>query len=88
MDTTGNVVFGGSQVSVTGFSWMDHEFGTSALSEDAVGWDWFAVTLDNGVVLMFAENPPPAPAQRRISSKARSVSPTDANFPSLPANSN
>ncbi len=55
MDTTGHVVFGGSQVSVSGFSWMDHEFGTSALSEDAVGWDWFAVTLDNGVVLMFAE---------------------------------
>jgi len=55
MDTTGHVVFGGSQDSVSGFSWMDHEFGTSALSEDAVGWDWFAVTLDNGVVLMFAE---------------------------------
>ena len=55
MDTTGQIVFGGSQVPVSGFSWMDHEFGTSALSEDAVGWDWFAVTLDNGVVLMFAE---------------------------------
>ncbi len=55
MDTTGHVVFGGSQVAVSGFSWMDHEFGTSALSEDAVGWDWFAVTLGNGVVLMFAE---------------------------------
>ena len=55
METTGHVVFGGSQISVSGFSWMDHEFGTSALSEDAVGWDWFAVTLDNGVVLMCAE---------------------------------
>jgi len=55
MDTTGQIVFAGSQVPVSGFSWMDHEFGTSALSEDAVGWDWFAVTLDNGVVLMFAE---------------------------------
>ena len=34
---------------------MDHEFGTSALSENAVGWDWFSVQLDNGLVLMFAQ---------------------------------
>lgn len=54
MDTVGHLVFGGSQISVSGLSWMDHEFGTSALSGDAVGWDWFAVTLDNDVVLMFA----------------------------------
>ncbi len=55
MDTTGQIVFGDAQVGVSGLSWMDHEFGSSALSRDAVGWDWFAVTLDNGVVLMFAE---------------------------------
>ena len=55
METAGHIAFGGTQVSVTGLSWMDHEFGTSALSGDAVGWDWFAVTLDNEVVLMFAE---------------------------------
>ena len=55
METTGNIVFGGTKMDVSGLSWMDHEFGTSALSGDAVGWDWFAVTLDNDVVLMFAE---------------------------------
>ena len=55
MATSGHIVFGGAQIAVTGMSWMDHEFGTSALSGDAVGWDWFAVTLDNDVVLMFAE---------------------------------
>ncbi len=55
MATSGHIVFGGAQIAVTGLSWMDHEFGTSALSGDAVGWDWFAVTLDNDVVLMFAE---------------------------------
>jgi predicted secreted hydrolase len=33
---------------------MDHEFGTSALDDDAVGWDWFAVQLDSGWDLMFA----------------------------------
>ena len=55
METEGHLVFGGAQVAVAGLSWMDHEFGTSALSRDAVGWDWFAVTLANDVVLMFAE---------------------------------
>ena len=55
MQTSGTIVFSGEQIAVTGLSWMDHEFGTSALSGDAVGWDWFAVTLDNEVVLMFAE---------------------------------
>ena len=34
---------------------MDHEFGTSALSANAVGWDWFSVQLNNGAVLMFAQ---------------------------------
>ena len=55
METTGRLVIGDAQVGVSGLSWMDHEFGTSALSRDAVGWDWFAVTLDNDVVLMFAQ---------------------------------
>ncbi|MXY96107.1 MAG: carotenoid 1,2-hydratase [Caldilineaceae bacterium SB0670_bin_27] len=55
METAGEIVFAGRRIPVTGLSWMDHEFGTSALSADAVGWDWFAVTLDNDVVLMFAE---------------------------------
>ena len=55
METTGHLVFGGARVAASGLSWMDHEFGTSALSQDAVGWDWFAVTLENDVVLMFAE---------------------------------
>jgi predicted secreted hydrolase len=34
---------------------MDHEFGTSALSANAVGWDWFSMQLDNGAVLMLAQ---------------------------------
>jgi predicted secreted hydrolase len=34
---------------------MDHEFGTSALTAGAVGWDWFSLQLDNGAILMFYE---------------------------------
>ena len=64
--TTGHLIFNGQKVNVSGLSWMDHEFGTSALSRDAVGWDWFAVTLDNDVVLMFAEIRTTAGASQEI----------------------
>lgn len=55
LQTQGTVTAAGRTLAVTGLSWMDHEFGTSALSGDAVGWDWFSVQLDNGAVLMFAQ---------------------------------
>lgn len=54
LESTGTLTTASRAVSVTGESWMDHEFGTSALSENAVGWDWFSIQLDNGVALMFA----------------------------------
>jgi predicted secreted hydrolase len=51
----GQLTFAGEEVAVSGVSWMDHEFGTSSLSGDTKGWDWFAVQLENGIVLMFGE---------------------------------
>jgi predicted secreted hydrolase len=30
---------------VRGTAWLDHEWSTSALSEDQVGWDWFSLQL-------------------------------------------
>jgi predicted secreted hydrolase len=55
MATTGSVTSNGRTVAVEGQSWMDHEFGTSALSENALGWDWFSMPLDNGAAIMFAQ---------------------------------
>ena len=55
LQTTGTLTSGGESFEVSGLSWMDHEFGTSALAEDAVGWDWFSAQLDNGALLMFAQ---------------------------------
>jgi len=55
LETTGTITRGDEPIPVTGMSWMDHEFGTSALSGDAVGWDWFSVQLDNGAALMAAQ---------------------------------
>ena len=50
--TDGTLTVNGTPYKVSGTSWMDHEFSTSALSQDAVGWDWFALQLDNNREVM------------------------------------
>src|SRR5574337_64200 len=52
MITTGTVTVAGKRQTVTGSTWMDHEFGSNQLTESQVGWDWFAIQLDNGAELM------------------------------------
>lgn len=39
-------------LAVQGRAWLDHEFGSGPLSEDQVGWDWFATVLDDGTEVM------------------------------------
>ncbi len=51
LDTTGTVTVDGTAYPVQGLSWKDHEFSTNALSTDHVGWDWFALQLDDGTEL-------------------------------------
>ncbi len=53
MPVTGAVRIGTSTHQVSGLGWMDREWSTSALGEDQVGWDWFALHLDDGRDLMF-----------------------------------
>ncbi|MBE0409105.1 MAG: carotenoid 1,2-hydratase [Anaerolineales bacterium] len=48
----GSVAIKDQRFTVVGNSWMDHEFSTSALSSGQVGWDWFALQLDDGSELM------------------------------------
>ncbi len=55
LETSGAVTYAGRTTPVTGRSWMDHEFGTSALTAGAVGWDWFSIQFDNGAILMVYE---------------------------------
>ena len=52
LDSTGSVSLNGKDYPVTGLSWMDHEFSTSALAPQQIGWDWFALQLSNGYELM------------------------------------
>jgi predicted secreted hydrolase len=56
MATTGTLTIGGTSYRITsGTSWMDHEWGTSRLESNAVGWDWFALILDDGRELTWAQ---------------------------------
>jgi predicted secreted hydrolase len=48
----GTITFDGQIRQVTGYAWMDHEFGSAILSENQVGWDWFSLQLDDGSELM------------------------------------
>jgi predicted secreted hydrolase len=55
METSGEIRVGAERYEVRGLSWMDHEFGTSALEPGAVGWDWFSIQLADGRDLMYAQ---------------------------------
>ncbi|HYG62570.1 MAG TPA: lipocalin-like domain-containing protein [Thermoanaerobaculia bacterium] len=52
MPASGTVRVGGERFQVSGLAWMDREWSTSSLSADQVGWDWFALQLDDGTDLM------------------------------------
>jgi predicted secreted hydrolase len=52
MRTEGQVILKGKNYQVKGLSWMDHEFSSSQLNKEQIGWDWFSVQLDNDTELM------------------------------------
>jgi len=49
---TGSLDLDGRSLSVSGLAWMDHEFFSSQLSPEQIGWDWFSIQLENGEDLM------------------------------------
>lgn len=52
MPAQGTVSVDGRAHEVRGSAWLDREWSTSALGRDLVGWDWFALQLDDGRDLM------------------------------------
>jgi predicted secreted hydrolase len=48
MSARGTVSVNGEPLAVSGLAWMDREWSTSALGTELVGWDWFALQLDDG----------------------------------------
>lgn len=53
LDAAGSVVLAGEARPVRGSAWLDREWGTSGLGNEQVGWDWFALQLDDGRELTF-----------------------------------
>lgn len=51
--TLGDIWHGGEHFTVTGESWLDREWSTSALGADQAGWDWFSLQLQDGHELMY-----------------------------------
>lgn len=51
--TRGTVTVKNDKLAVSGTSWMDHEWSTSALSAKQSGWDWFGLHLADDSELMF-----------------------------------
>ncbi len=48
----GTIELDGKRFDVRGTSWLDREWSTSGLEPGIVGWDWFAIELDDGRALM------------------------------------
>ncbi|HYF03163.1 MAG TPA: lipocalin family protein, partial [Patescibacteria group bacterium] len=48
----GVLLLNGQPMIVTGECWMDHEFGTSQLTADQIGWDWFSLQMSDTTELM------------------------------------
>jgi predicted secreted hydrolase len=50
---TGTLTLDGRALRVSGEAWMDHEYSSSQLDQNQVGWDWLSAQLDDGRELMF-----------------------------------
>ena len=49
---SGEVVIDGKRRNVTGAGWFDHEWSSDVMDDQARGWDWLGVNLDDGGALM------------------------------------
>ena len=52
LQTKGTFSIDGKERPAAGLSWMDHEFSSSMLNKNQVGWDWFSIQLEEGREVM------------------------------------
>lgn len=48
----GTLTHGGKPAPVTGTAWLDHEWSSSYMDNEATGWDWIGINLADGGALM------------------------------------
>jgi predicted secreted hydrolase len=53
LKTEGTILLSEKEFEVSGYSWADREWSTSALSDDQVGWDWFALQFNDNSEIMY-----------------------------------
>lgn len=52
LKVSGTLRLDGEPVAVSGHAWLDHEWSSEILPEDARGWDWIGINLADGGGLM------------------------------------
>jgi predicted secreted hydrolase len=52
LESAGTIQASGKTYSVEGYSWKDHQYGTTGLTAEQVGWDWFSFQLSDGSEVM------------------------------------
>ena len=52
LQVSGEIVIDGRRRAVTGEAWFDHEWSSDVLDEQARGWDWMGINLEDGGALM------------------------------------
>ncbi len=51
---SGEITYNGKKTNVSGKAWLDHEWSSSILDPNALGWDWLGINLnDGGVITVF-----------------------------------
>ncbi len=53
LKTEGRININGEDFDVSGYSWMDREWSTSALDSGQAGWDWFSLQLNDNTEIMY-----------------------------------
>jgi predicted secreted hydrolase len=49
---SGRIARQGTYTPVSGEAWLDHEWSSEYLDDQAVGWDWLGLNLDDGSAVM------------------------------------
>jgi len=52
LETSGELTLNGTVRQVRGETWFDHEWSSSQLGKDEVGWDWLCLQFEDGSELM------------------------------------
>jgi len=87
LKVVGTLTRDGKAQSVNGSAWLDHEWSSSYMAKEAVGWDWIGINLADGSALMVFRMRDKHGGSfwaggvlRRADGSRQSFSPTDIRF--------